>query len=65
MGTERVKPISRIKVENLPLLMQEQEKAGPFGVVRKEELPNEGGVQVSIGSFLSFTLPNAIAMIIF
>jgi hypothetical protein len=64
MGTDKVKPISRIKMENLPYLAQAQAKAGPFGLVRIEEVPNDGGVRVSVGSFLSFTLPDAIAMII-
>lgn len=65
MGTDKVKPISRIKTENLPLVAQQQEKTGPLGFVRVEALPNDGGAQVTIGSFLSFMLPDGIAMIIF
>ncbi len=65
MGKDERKPISRIKVENLPQLAQEQVKAGPFGIITIEELANDGGARVSIGSAFSFTLPQAIAMIIF
>ena len=65
MGKDERKPISRIKVENLPQIAQEQVKAGPFGFLTVEELPNDGGVEVSLGSILSFRLPQAIAMIIF
>ena len=45
-------------------MLQEQVKAGPFGIITVEELANDGGLRVNIGSIFSFTLPQANAMII-
>ena len=64
MGKDERKPVSRIKIENLPRIAQDESKTGPFGFVTWEDLANDG-VQVSIGSLLTFKLPQAIAMIIF
>lgn len=55
--------ISRIKIENVPKMSQTQGKAGPLGILSKEVLPNDGGVQVSIGSWISFIVPRGITLL--
>jgi hypothetical protein len=58
------KTVSRIKIENIPKMSQTAGKAGPLGIVSKEVLPNDQDVvEVSIGSWLSFTVPRGVTLL--
>ena len=57
MGKDQRRPVSRFKLENLPIAGQTAVKVGPLGILRKESLADEVGVRVSIGSWISFTIP--------